>query len=126
MSHAFTRTQITLSSQGSVLIASATFDLAASFSRGATESSRSRKVISAGTVGPFWRNLSFDPGTDKHERRGKSLLLSDMVYRIERRAHCCQIVWVVILQIGSIARSWCELVPVVIMLVVMIWVVMGQ
>ena len=38
---------------------------------GATESSRSRKLMSAGTVGALARKRSFDPGVDMQERRGR-------------------------------------------------------
>src|SRR5271156_2724363 len=65
------RTHRTRSSQGRFLMASATLARAASFSSGATESSRSRKLMSAGTVGALARNRSFDPGDDMHERRGR-------------------------------------------------------
>ncbi len=59
-------------------MASATLARAASFSDGATESSRSRKLMSAGTVGALARKRSFDPGEDMHERRGRFLERSDM------------------------------------------------
>src|SRR5207302_1561724 len=59
-------------------MASTTLARAASFSRGATESSRSRKVMSAGTDGPFCRKRSLEPGTDRHERRGRFRVRSDM------------------------------------------------
>jgi hypothetical protein len=52
-------------------MASATLARAASFSKGATESSRSRKLMSAGTVGALARKRSFEPGEDMHERRGR-------------------------------------------------------
>ncbi len=52
-------------------MASATLARAASFSDGATESSRSRKLMSAWTVGALARKRSFDPGVDMHERRGR-------------------------------------------------------
>src|SRR3954451_957628 len=72
------RTHSTRSPQSRFLMASTTFALAASFSSGATESSRSRNVMSAGMVGPFARNRSLDPGTDRHERRGRLRLRPDM------------------------------------------------
>ena len=59
-------------------MASATLARAASFSSGATESSRSRKLMSAGTVGALARKRSFDPGEDMHERRGRLRERSDM------------------------------------------------
>ena len=59
-------------------MASATLARAASFSDGATESSRSRKLMSAGTVGALARNRSFEPGEDMHERRGRFRERSDM------------------------------------------------
>ena len=46
-----------------------------------------------------------------------------MVYRIERRAHCCQIVWVVMTRV---VVAWVMMAWVVMTWVVMIWVVMGQ
>ena len=59
-------------------MASTTLARAASFSRGATESSRSRKDMSAATVGAFSRKRSFDPGVEKQERRGSSRDREDM------------------------------------------------
>src|ERR1700722_14147273 len=53
-------------------MASTTLGRAASFSSGATASSRSRKVMSAGTVGALARNFSFEPGVERQERRGRS------------------------------------------------------
>src|SRR3954469_25734663 len=72
------RTQSTRSPQSRFLMASTTLPRAASFSSGATESSRSRNVMSAGMVGPLARKRSLDPGTDRHERRGRSLLRADI------------------------------------------------
>src|SRR5664279_2917218 len=60
-------------------MASATLARAPSFSDGATESSRSRKLMSAGTVGALARKRSFDPGDDMHERRGGLRERSDML-----------------------------------------------
>src|SRR5664279_6392435 len=59
-------------------MASATLARAPSFSDGATESSRSRKLMSAGTVGALARKRSFDPGDDMQERRGRYRERSDM------------------------------------------------
>ena len=59
-------------------MASTTLARAASFSSGATESSRSRNDMSAGTVGAFSRKRAFEPGVEKHERRGRFRLRSDM------------------------------------------------
>jgi hypothetical protein len=59
-------------------MASTTLARAESFSRGATESSRSRNDMSAGTVGAFSRKRSFDPGVEKHDRRGRFRLRWDM------------------------------------------------
>ena len=61
-----------------VRIASATLARAASFSSGATESSRSRKLMSAATVGALARKRSLDPGEDMQERRGRLRERSDM------------------------------------------------
>src|SRR3954453_348225 len=78
VSHALTRTQSTRSPQSRFLMASTTLARAASFSSGATESSRSRNVMSAGTEGPLARKRSLEPGTDRHDRRGRLRLRSDM------------------------------------------------
>src|SRR5438093_13502943 len=55
-----------------------TLPRAASFSRGATESSRSKKTSSAGRPAAFERNLGLDPGTDRQDRRAlkRGLLLA--------------------------------------------------
>src|SRR5271155_5391870 len=53
-------------------MASTTLGRALSFSSGATASSRSRNVMSAGTVGALARNFSLEPGVERHERRGRS------------------------------------------------------
>src|SRR5579875_3001572 len=50
----------------------------ASFSRGATASSRSRKYMSAPRDGALARNLSLDPGTAWQERRGRLREREDM------------------------------------------------
>src|SRR5271165_6351806 len=65
-------------------MASATLARAASFSSGATESSRSRKLMSAGTVGALAKKRSFDPGEDMHERRGRLRERSDMQAMVGR------------------------------------------
>ena len=78
VSHALMRTQSTLSPQSCVLIASTTFARAASFSSGDTESSRSRKTMSAGRPGALPSIFSLDPGTERHERRGSSRVRADM------------------------------------------------
>ena len=67
-------------------MASATLARAASFSSGATESSRSRKLMSAATVGALARNRSFDPGEDMQERRGRLRERSDMAPIVGRPA----------------------------------------
>src|SRR6476620_12652367 len=72
------RTHSTRSPQSRFLMASTTLARAASFSSGATESSRSRNVMSAGMVGPLARKRSLDPGTERHERRGSSLVRADI------------------------------------------------
>src|SRR3954454_5826847 len=79
------RTHRTRSPQSRFLMASTTLARAASFSSGATESSRSRNVMSAGMVGPLARKRSLDPGTERHERRGRSLVRADMPRSYERR-----------------------------------------
>src|ERR1700733_15369009 len=65
------RTHRTRSSQGCLRMASTTLARAESFSSGATESSRSRNDMSAGTVGAFSRKRAFEPGVEKHDRRGR-------------------------------------------------------
>src|SRR4051812_36591878 len=72
VSQALTRTHRTRSPQSNDLIASTTLGRAASFSSGDTASSRSRKVMSAGIVGPLASIFSLEPGTERHERRGRS------------------------------------------------------
>src|SRR5271155_2302305 len=72
------RTHSTRSSHERFLIASTALERAASFSSGATESSRSRNVMSAVTVGALARNRSLDAGVDKQERRGRKRDRSDM------------------------------------------------
>ena len=72
------RTHSTRSSQSRFLIASTTLARAPTFSRGATESSRSRNVMSAATVGALARNFSVEPGVDRHERRGRLRERADM------------------------------------------------
>src|SRR3954469_7381170 len=78
VSQALMRTHSTRSPQSRFLMASTTLVRAPSFSNGATESSRSRNVMSAGIVGPLARKRSLEPGTDRHERRGRLRLRSDM------------------------------------------------
>src|SRR5580700_9140027 len=72
------RTHSTRSSHGCLRMASTTLARAESFSSGATESSRSRNDMSAGTVGAFSRKRSFEPGVEKHDRRGRERLRWDM------------------------------------------------
>src|SRR5437763_16883315 len=83
------RTQRTRSPQSRFLMASTTLARAASFSRGATESSRSRNVMSAGIVGPLARNRSLDPGTERQERRGRSRVRSDMLEMLREGLRGC-------------------------------------
>src|SRR5437588_11539631 len=83
------RTQRTRSPQSRFLMASTALARAASFSRGATESSRSRNVMSAAIVGPLARNRSLDPGTERQERRGRSRVRSDMPEMLRGRLRRC-------------------------------------
>src|SRR3954468_4907474 len=78
VSQALTRTHRTRSPQSNDLIASTTLGRAASFSSGDTASSRSRKVMSAGIVGPLASIFSLEPGTERQERRGRTPGGSDM------------------------------------------------
>ena len=78
VSQAFTRTHKTRSPQSRVRIALTTLARAATFSFGATESSRSRKLMSAVDVGALARKRSDEPGVDRHERRGRERERSDM------------------------------------------------
>ena len=78
MSHAFTRTHSTRSSQSSSRTAWATLARAATFSLGATESSRSRKEKSVVAVGALARNRSDEPGVERQERRGSARERFDM------------------------------------------------
>src|SRR5437660_2299309 len=79
VSHALTRTQRTLSPQSWFLTASTALARAASFSRGATESSRSMNTMSAGRAGALASIFSLDPGTDRQDRRGRVRVRSDML-----------------------------------------------
>src|SRR5437763_16436505 len=54
------------------LSASMMLSRAASFSSGATESSRSKKTSSAGRPAALARNFGLEPGTDKHDRRART------------------------------------------------------
>src|ERR1700681_4012714 len=72
------RTHSTRSSQACLRMASTTLALAASFSRGATESSRSRNDMSAGTARAFSRQRSLEAGVEKQDRRGRFRLRWDM------------------------------------------------
>ncbi len=58
----------------------------ASFSFGATASSRSRNTMSAGIPGPLPNIFSDDPGIDKQERRGRSRERGDMPCRLDDAA----------------------------------------
>src|SRR5207245_10019232 len=78
VSHAFTRTHRTFSPQSWFLTASTTFARADSFSRGATESSRSMNTMSAARPGALASIFSLDPGTDRQERRGRFRVRSDI------------------------------------------------
>src|SRR5438045_6905390 len=51
---------------------------AASFSTGATESSRSKKTSSAGRPAALARNFGLEPGTDKHDRRARTCASSSL------------------------------------------------
>src|SRR3954453_2993994 len=51
---------------------------AAGFSSGATASSRSRNTMSAPRFGPLASIFSLEPGIDRHERRGRLRLRSDI------------------------------------------------
>ena len=84
VSHAFTRTQTTVSPQSSSLIAFTTLSRAASFSSGATESSRSRNTMSAPRPGALPSIFSLEPGTARHVRRGRLRDRSDMPVRVDR------------------------------------------
>src|SRR5262245_49811988 len=59
-------------------MASTTLARAPSFSRGATESSRSRKTMSAGIPGPLPSIFSLEPGMERQERRGRPRVRADM------------------------------------------------
>ena len=83
----FTRTHNTLSPQSLPRIAAAIFARDASFSLGATASSRSRNTMSAGIPGPLPSIFSDEPGIDRHERRGRLRERADMAYRLHRTAH---------------------------------------
>ena len=74
----FTRTQSTLSPHSWSRTAAATLARDASFSLGATASSRSRNTMSAGMPGPLPSIFSLEPGMDRHERRGRSRERADM------------------------------------------------
>jgi hypothetical protein len=64
-------------------MASTTLARAATFSFGATESSRSRKEKSAVAVGALARKRLDEPGVERQERRGRERERRDM-----RRAYC--------------------------------------
>ena len=81
VSHALTRTQSTVSPQSRSLIAFTTLSRAASFSSGATASSRSRKTMSAPRLGALPSIFSLDPGTERQERRGRLRERSDMLWK---------------------------------------------
>src|SRR5438445_6495018 len=72
------RTHSTLSPQSWCLTASTALARADSFSSGATESSRSRKTMSAGRPGALPSIFSLEAGTDRQERRGRLRVRSDM------------------------------------------------
>ncbi len=71
VSHALTRTHRTVSPQSWSRMAVTALPRAASFSSGDTESSRSMKTMSAPSVGPLPSIFSLDPGTERHDRRGR-------------------------------------------------------
>ena len=78
VSQALTRTQRTFSPQSPSLMALTAFSRAASFSSGATESSRSRNTMSAASPCAFCSIFSLEAGTARQERRGRFRLRSDM------------------------------------------------
>src|SRR3954447_21628948 len=78
VSHALMRTQRIFSPQSWSRMAPMTLPRAASFSSGATESSRSRNTMSAGIPGPLPSIFSLEPGIDRQERRGRLRVRSDM------------------------------------------------
>src|SRR3954453_7683748 len=84
VSHAFTRTQRTVSPPSFSLIAFTTFSRAATFPSVETESSRSRNTMSAPRPGALPSIFSLEPGTDRHARRGRLRLRSDMSERVRR------------------------------------------
>src|SRR6266702_4896557 len=57
------------------LSASMMLSRAASFSSGATESSRSKKTSSAGSPAAFARNFGLEPGTERHDLRARTAFL---------------------------------------------------
>src|SRR5438067_5265663 len=82
VSQALTRTQRTLSPQSPSLMALTALSRAASFSRGATESSRSRKTMSAARPWALSSIFSLEAGTARQERRGRWRLRSDMFSKV--------------------------------------------
>jgi hypothetical protein len=66
-------------------MASTTFDRAATFSLGATESSRSKNEKSAVAVGAFARKRSDEPGVERQDRRGRGFERFDMVTSLRVR-----------------------------------------
>src|SRR5213593_484386 len=66
-------------------MARTTLSRAASFSSGATESSRSRNTMSAPSRGALPSIFSLEPGTARHVRRGRFRDRSDMPARVDRR-----------------------------------------
>src|SRR5205807_4640567 len=78
VSHALTRTQSTRSPQSWFLMASTDLARADSFSRGATESSRSMNTMSAAMPGALLSIFSLEPGTERQDRRGRFRVRSDM------------------------------------------------
>src|ERR1035437_2229832 len=79
VSQPFNLTHRTFSPQSLFLIALMTLARAESFSLGATESSRSKKTMSATALGAFARKRSDEPGVERHDRRGRLRDRSDIV-----------------------------------------------
>src|SRR3954451_12163335 len=65
-------------------MARTTLSRAASFSNGATESSRSRNTMSAPSPGAFPSIFALEPGTARQVRRGRFRDRSDMRARVDR------------------------------------------
>src|SRR5688500_4659335 len=72
------RTQSTFSPQSWFLTASTALARADSFSSGATESSRSKKTMSAGRPGALPSIFSLEAGTERQDRRGRFRVRADI------------------------------------------------